>query len=200
MKHFLSFSTTQIVGILLLVFTIGCATSGTKELTETQRQSYLAEGDSISSHAQKILLANVSRALEERGAPGAVEFCNEKAVFLTDSASNIYEKKIQRLTDKNRNPNNFLASFTDHEAWQHLSKMMEDKEILLKHVVEQEGNNVYYYKAIPLGMPTCLSCHGTLDGDITSETHQMIQSKYPTDKATGYKMGDLRGMWKIKLN
>jgi cytochrome c551/c552 len=47
-------------------------------------------------------------------------------------------------------------------------------------------------------MPTCIKCHGGKT-DITESTQKMIAQKYPNDKAIGYQMGDLRGMWKIKL-
>jgi len=46
-------------------------------------------------------------------------------------------------------------------------------------------------------MPACLGCHGTEGGDINAKTLKIIKQKYPEDKATGYKEGDLRGWWKI---
>lgn len=69
-----------------------------------------------------------------------------------------------------------------------------------KHLVMREKNTVYYYKAISIGMPTCLKCHGDKSVEIDPLALKLIAQKYPEDKATGYKIGELRGMWKIKMN
>ena len=50
---------------------------------------------------------------------------------------------------------------------------------------------------IVLGNPLCLQCHGTPGKDIAPETLAAIQKLYPDDKATGFKLGDLRGLWRI---
>lgn len=179
------------VGLLL----VSCNHS--RKLTETEIANYLTLGDGIATQTQKVLLMNVSAKMKEGGAVHAVDFCSEKAVFLTDSLSNKHH--IQRVSNKNRNPNNAISSELDKKAWDEISTLMGDssKE---KHLILQEGNEVYYYKAIPLGMPTCLACHGNPQAEITPEALQIISQKYPNDKATNYKMGELRGLWKIKIN
>jgi len=179
--------------ISLLLLLIGC--HNPKELSTSEKEEYLALGDSISNRAQMVLLSNVGKQIQENGTVGAVDFCNEKAIFLTDSVSSEFSTKIQRLTDKYRNPQNAIKSKTDKKAWEELQDNPKNK-----HMVLQENNSVHYYKSIPIGMPTCLMCHGNKQTDISSETLKIIDLKYPKDKATDYKMGDLRGMWKIQLN
>lgn len=161
--------------------------------------AYLTVGDSIAMHAQKTLLANVAEAMQSSGAHGAVDFCNERAIPLTDSIAGIHAVSIQRMSDKNRNPGNVFASKGDEKAWEDLKAMMQDESIQEKHLVMEENGNVYYYKPIALGMPTCLACHGSKESDIAAKTLEVINTKYPDDKATGYQMGQLRGMWKIQL-
>lgn len=164
-----------------------------------QKNNLLVKGDSITTHTQQLLMKNVMLAIQQKGVPGAVDFCSEKAVILTDSASSIYSSRIQRITDKNRNPDNTLKTAIDKKAWEEISKMMTDKNIVKKQLIIDDNNSVYYYKAIPLGMPTCLSCHGNTQKDITPETLAAIKIKYPNDKATGYSMGQLRGLWKVRV-
>ena len=175
-----------------LLFLVGCTNS--KELSVSEKEGYLALGDSISNNAQMVLLSNVGKQIQENGVVEAVGFCNEKAIFLTDSLSN-KSIKIQRISDKNRNPVNALKSEIDKKAWNELQKNPDNKQLVL-----QEKNTVYYYKSISIGMPTCLMCHGNKQTDISSETLEIINLKYPQDQAIGYKMGDFRGMWKIQLN
>lgn len=180
--------------LLSVVFLASCNRQP-KELSVAEKEEYVILGDKISSEAQMVLLSNVSQKIKESGTVGAVDFCNEKALVLTDSVANSYSKKIQRLTDRNRNPKNTIQSETDQKAWKSLQQNPENNPLVL-----QEGNSVYYYKSIPLGMPTCLMCHGNKQTDISPETLEIINLKYPQDQATDYKMGDLRGMWKIKVN
>lgn len=179
----------SIVGLLL----VSCNQS--RKLTESEITHYLTLGDSIASQAQKVLLMNVSAKMKEGGAVRAVDFCSEKAVFLTDSLSNKHH--IQRISDKNRNPNNFISSELDQKAWNDMATLMQSSGE--KHLILQDKDDVYYYKAIPLAMPTCLACHGNTQTDIAPETFQILAEKYPNDKATNYKMGELRGLWKIKI-
>lgn len=182
------------LALLSVIFLVSCNRQP-KELSVSEKEEYLVLGDKISSEAQMVLLSNVSQKIQESGTVGAVDFCNEKALVLTDSVADIYTKNIQRLSDRNRNPKNVIQFETDQKAWKSLQQNPENNQLVL-----QEENSVYYYKSIPLGMPTCLMCHGNKQTDITPETLEIINLKYPEDKATDYKTGDLRGMWKIKVN
>jgi len=48
-------------------------------------------------------------------------------------------------------------------------------------------------------MPACLKCHGVPESDIDSATVQKLRALYPTDLATGYRLNDFRGLWKIEF-
>lgn len=185
--------------IFLLLACLYSCQNNTKVLSQSEKERYLIKGDSIATHTQKMLLANVAQAMQEKGASGAVEFCNERAIPLTDSASILFSSHIQRMSDKNRNPHNSINSKIDQEAWQEIKSMIKEDKQSKKETLKQEGDTIYYYKAITIGMPTCLACHGEKNKDIAIETLQKIDNKYPNDKATGYQMGDLRGLWKIQL-
>ena len=187
-----------IFGIISIVV-LSCQTNN-KTLTVSEQQDYLSKGDSIATQAQQVLMKNVSTAIQEKGVAGAVDFCNINAMPLTDSLSTLNAVNIQRISEKNRNPNNAIVSELDKSALEQIKIMLKDTSISTKHLIVQESGNVYYYKAIPLGMPTSISCHGNTTTDITPETLKVIQTKYPTDKATGYQLGELRGLWKIKMN
>lgn len=144
-------------------------------------------GDSISMVLQQVLLQNVSSAMQKGGAPFAIQFCNEKALKLTDSIAELYDCKIQRITDKNRNPVN-LASEQDID-------FIKQLETSNQKVLDIDSASVFY-KPIKIPSKACLSCHGT-EQEIAPQTASLIQKLYPNDKATGYSEGDLRGWWKI---
>ena len=185
--------------VVSLMALISCGENLSKTRGEIDKTALLAKGDSIAMIAQKTLVGKLTSAISERGVPGAVAFCNLNAMPLTDSLSMSNNVGIQRLSDKNRNPANTLSSIHDKEAWTKIQKMMADTGIKDKHLLMEDKNSVYYYKAIPLGMPLCLNCHGQKDKDIAPDVFKIISEKYPQDKAIGYEAGQLRGMRKIKM-
>lgn len=187
------FFITGILGILL-----ACG-GGSGEGSDADTEKYLKTGDQISAVAQKELLANVSREIQRSGPEGAVDYCHLRAMPLTDSVSQLFSADIRRLSDKNRNPDNVIETEADQQAWTRLREMMADSAISEKHFLTREKDAVIYYKAIPLGMSACLACHGHKNSDISVATQRIIDEKYPRDKAFGYELGELRGMWKIKM-
>lgn len=182
--------TTGILFAILLM--ASCNNTRFEPISEEERISLQQLGDSISSEMQTVLLKNVGEAIQQGGTEFAVGFCNLEAVPLTDSISKKHQVKIQRLSDKNRNPKNAVESESDKLAWEKIKKEKTD------FIKQTQTGEIYYYKPIPIGMPTCIQCHGNRS-DISKKTLEVIDIKYPDDKATGYEMGDLRGMWKIKM-
>lgn len=166
----------------------------TNEMSKEQKDEYLSLGDSISAHTQSVLLKNVAQQIKKGGVENALEYCHINASSLTDSLARIYSGKIWRLSDKNRNSNNTIQTAIDQKAWKEFSQ-----NNVMSGVVLQDSEEVFYYKPIRLGMPTCLKCHGIEDEDISAKTLSVIKQKYPEDKATGYSLEELRGMWKIKI-
>lgn len=179
----------RIATSLLAFIVVSCkhATKNEKEISALKNQA-----DSIATVSQMILLQNVAGAIQKGGIDYAVEFCNIQAIPLTGSIAEDLNVYIQRLSDKNRNPANAIKTQADSLAW----KKIKSKKV---DFIEQHNNGeVYYYKPILIAMPTCVKCHGG-KSDIAESTQNSIAQKYPGDKAVNYKLGDLRGMWKIKL-
>ncbi len=178
--------------VFILILLVGCKEKKTATISETEMASLSQLGDSIATEMQNTLLKNVSNAIEKGGTDYAVEYCNLKALPLTDSISQKHQVKIQRLSNKNRNPSNEIENAIDQLAWEHIQSQKSST------IQQDNQGKVYYYKPIVAAMPTCIKCHGTTE-DISESTQKIIAHKYPNDKATGYQTGDLRGMWKIQL-
>jgi len=182
----------SITFLLAIIALSACSNHKQQIISEEEKAALMLLGDSISVEMQNVLLQNVGEAIQKGGTDYAVEFCNIQAMPLTDSIANHLNVYIQRLSDKNRNPANTIQTQMDSIAWE---KMKSEKTDFIE---ENKSGEVYYYKPILIAMPTCIKCHGGKT-DITKSTQKMIAQKYPNDKAIGYQMGDLRGMWKIKL-
>lgn len=183
---------SKITLFLSIVVLSACNSNNREALSEEDKKELMFLGDSISTEMQNVLLQNVARSIQKGGTDYAVEFCNLNALQITDSVAQKYQANIQRLSDKNRNPANAISSKADSLAWQKIKANKTD------FVTLDEKGEVYYYKPILLAMPTCVKCHGSKE-DISGSTQKLIAEKYPNDKAIDYKLGDLRGMWKVKL-
>lgn len=157
---------------------------------------YLQNGSVISAIAQTALLSHVSGAMKEGGSLHAVEFCSLSASGITDSINTEYNCSISRVTDKNRNPDNGLKSRIDQQLWDYY--LSGNDGSMLHDTVLVEGQKAIYYKPIITGMPACLQCHGP-ENEIDPVTYKKITEIYPDDKATGYALNDLRGLWKIEF-
>ncbi|MFT4016878.1 MAG: DUF3365 domain-containing protein [Agriterribacter sp.] len=189
------------VNVAAAVFLTAACHNTDTTVADNNDKLYLHKGDSITSLAQRILVSNVMQAIQTKGVAGAVSFCNERAMPITDSVAMAVHAGIERLSDKNRNPANAIQTPGDSLAWQKLKAIITDTLATKKHFVLQHSDgNIYYYKAITIAMPACLNCHGSKDAGIAPDALAAINQKYPADKATGYKMDELRGMWKTKMS
>ena len=182
------------ISILATLFFASCNSvqqKATENGNSINTADFLQKGDTITALVQKVLLANVMTAMKTGGPVNAVSFCNVHAIPLTDSMAVEYNCIIQRVSDKYRNQANKLSE-ADADI---LAKMSSFNP--MKPVLVSENGRMVYYKPIKIAMPACLKCHGSLGKEIDSKTLEIINQKYPNDLATGYKEGDLRGLWKI---
>ena len=179
---------------LLLVLALNGCAGKTEHAAELQ--SFRKQGDSISVLSQQTIFTKLTAAIARGGMAYAVDFCSVNAMPLTDSLSSIFNTRIRRLSNKNRNPANKLTGETDLAVFAYFRDHMKEG---VKDTVLREGAGYAYYKPIRIAMPACLSCHGNPKLDIDSQMAKIIREKYPTDLATGYQSGELRGMWKIEF-
>jgi hypothetical protein len=60
-----------------------------------------------------------------------------------------------------------------------------------RNVIQEKDGKIVVYKPLMIKKQVCLKCHGDISKN--PKLAQKIATIYPNDKATGYKMGDLRG-------
>ena len=165
----------------------------------TSSVDYRKLGDSLSIIAQQTLLANVSEAMGKGGPTYAVDFCHENVATIIDSITKESIADIQRISFKNRNTKNTPIVSSDSAILNYYA-LQQKLGTIGRDTVITGIQQTLYYKPIVLGMPACLKCHGLPGKDIDANTLELLQKKYPEDKAIGYKLGDLRGAWKISFS
>ncbi|CAM1370796.1 Cytochrome c family protein [Tenacibaculum litoreum] len=143
---------------------------------------------------KKTLGKNLMGAIQKKGTLHALQFCNEKAYKLTDSMATKFNASIKRVSDKPRNPNN-TANTEELNIIEGYKRIVSNKEEI-KPVTKQADNKTkFYYPIITNSM--CLQCHGTPNSQIKPETLKELTLLYPTDKAQGYDVNQVRGIWSI---
>lgn len=143
------------------------------------------------------LSAELAAAIAEGGPVLAIPVCSSKAGGLIRQVADRRQVEMIRLTDKPRNPNN-LAKDADAKAINLFRETHGQGEKLAPAVESSDDESLIVRIPITISAPLCLQCHGN-ESDVSPETLVAIRQTYPDDKATGYRLGDLRGIWRIRL-
>ncbi len=144
----------------------------------------------------QVLQQLLGEELRRGGYADAVKACSESAQVVTEEFGKERGLDIRRVSLKYRNPKD---QPDDWEAaklrlWA-LAPPGKQPADYIEIVTENGRRFLRYMKPIMVhGM--CLACHGPPD-NISSEVRDVLNIRYPRDKATGYKPGDLRGAFSV---
>lgn len=166
-----------------------------RQHASTTDTNYLKLGKELALKTKAILGKNLKAALMHGGSEYAVEFCNTRAIHLTDSMATELNASIKRVSDQNRNPNN-LANETELAYILSAKTALKEGKQPKGQIQEVDGKLIGYYPIITNEM--CIQCHGTTS-DINESTIAKLKALYPEDKATGYSTNELRGIWVVEM-
>lgn len=186
---------------VILFLLQACAPDPTEHgvLSRSEQDKVLDHGASLADAAFAALSSTLQQAMAEGGPEHAVDFCNKTAWSLLDSLSVVQGARIRRTSDRPRS----LANSPDQHERERLDEVLKHLEAgmgaaYLPAEALVLGDSIAYYKPILIASPLCLKCHGkageTLDGDAL----RVIRERYPQDAATGYALGEFRGLWSIR--
>lgn len=178
--------------LIMFLFIFGCS----NKQSEIDVSKYEKE---LSVHAQqymKELKTVLVKNLKSGGPLQAVSVCSDTAQEMTKKYSDKNGIQIKRVSFKNRNLSNTPDNF-EKKAIQYFEELNSNnsltKEINLIELIDEDDDNIVKFAKPILVDAPCLNCHGS-EGQIAKEVLEVISAKYPNDKATGYKIGDLRGI------
>lgn len=144
------------------------------------------------------LKGELHAAIKADGAAQAISLCQTVAPDLATALSDDSGFEVARTSLKLRNPENAPGPWELEVLKQFQEKAAggADPDKLEHHaeVVTPEGDRLLrYMRGIAVG-EICLACHGT---DIKADVRAELVRYYPDDKATGYKLGELRGAFSL---
>jgi Protein of unknown function (DUF3365) len=181
------------VGVLLLLAVPSYGEDSVGRLNNAARQTAAGFMKELGSAFQREMAAG--------GPVGAVKVCSEIAPAIAGRISRNTGWRVTRVGTRVRNPllgmpdaweQKVLADFERRAAKGEALDRMSFSEV----ASEPDGRYFRYMKAIAV-KPQCLACHGPEDR-IAPTVRAVLRERYPHDKATGYKAGDLRGAISIK--
>jgi len=188
-------TTARVAGTILLGGILSCATpqmAGRTEASPEQVKARLeAAANSFLSELRSVLLREM-----QRGAFEAVSVCSDSAQVLTGSIGERYGVSIRRTSERYRNPANEPTQ-NDRAVLERFARLLEEgaKVEALEEFEQSDGNGGVVWrlaKPIMVSSSACLKCHGSGD-EISPEIREFLSTRYPGDRAQGYRVGDFRG-------
>lgn len=160
----------------------------------------LASGGAFASDAERgaeLLLPfkkQLKQALVEgmqEGPINAIAVCRIEAPQIADALSND-DMKIGRTSHRLRNPENVAPEWVDAS----LNAYLADDSDREPRLVRLEDDRYGYVEPISTA-PLCLACHGD---SVAKDVEAKIKELYPDDKATGFKLDELRGVFWLEYS
>lgn len=174
---------------LLLIAPLLTASLFAAEVVQEPHAEYIVEGEKIANTLLKTLGKNMKMHLKSEGLEGAAKFCNASAYDLTQSVSKKFPNvEVKRISLKYRNEAN-RPSKEEAVVLESLQRL-KDVAAMPKYILQTQEEKLTYYKPLMINKDVCLKCHGNIT---KSKIATFMQEHYPADKATNYKMNDLRG-------
>lgn len=157
--------------------------------SEINESKWKAAGAEAVLPFKKNLKAALVAGMEE-GPVSAISACRVEAPRLAEAAS-MGGVRVGRASSKLRNPANAAKPWM-----QAIIEVYEtDPERREPAVVVVDAATIGYVEPI-FAQPLCVTCHGAT---IAPELKTKLGELYPSDQATGYEAGDLRGVFWAEL-
>jgi len=187
-----------VVSIFVCLAVAACG-GKSPEVTPEDEQWVSAVGSESATALAGGLIQRLTGALQEGGAKHAVSFCSQEALSLTATIEQGLADGIQlkRTSLKYRNPAN-APDELETAAIEYFEDALANRHELPPHYVQRASPNDFRYYRPLMVNDMCLQCHGTLE-TIAPEVLQAITTLYPSDLATGYTVGELRGLIRVTV-
>lgn len=184
-----------------LVLTVGSiATAAAQEAAVGTR---LHEARTLAQQAiglmQSQLKQELAAALNQGGNVASIRICRERAPQIAADISRQLGVQIRRTSERWRNPVNAPDSFESGVLRQFAAAAPAARdvgELRFEEVLTSSGGErLHVMQAIAIQEP-CLLCHGEA---LAEPIRDSIRLLYPSDHATGFRAGELRGAFSVSV-
>lgn len=147
----------------------------------------------------RVLMELLGEELKRGGYAGAARACSDVAQNVTEEYGHERGLEIRRVSLRARNPKDQPDEWEAAKLreWERLYKPGVPPDEVFE-VVEEGGHRYARYMRPIVVQAMCLGCHG-LRETMAAEVRQVLDERYPRDRATAYKAGDLRGAFSVTM-
>lgn len=150
----------------------------------------LARADAAATQFATALRARLQAAMREGGPVAAVGVCSTEAPAIATRVSAETGVRVGRASLRTRNPANVAPPWV--ATW--LQQQGERSAEGVVGIRTTEGGVARVLRPIAVE-GVCVMCHGDPE-TLAPPLREALQARYPSDRATGYRVGDLRGaLW-----
>jgi hypothetical protein len=183
------------ITILTLTLISSCAKTE-KEKMEIAKE----KGMEAVKELHETMRSHLKKAMKEKGAEGAIEFCSSKALEFTKQVSDKVGLRIKRTSLKYRNekdkPDELEKQVLTELENEYISTGKLPDYLIKKAKIDGKDYFVFF-KTIKVKKP-CLKCHGDIN-KMDPKIVETLRKLYPDDKAINYKEGDFRGVIRVDI-
>jgi hypothetical protein len=163
-------------------------------------EAWVVEARSVSMAVPPKLLAVLQAEIAKSGPEGAIAVCQVQAPALARAASEQTGWNVKRVSLRNRNPK-AVPDAWERAALEDFDRRAAAHEPGVKleryEAVQEDGKTVWrYMRALPTA-ELCVACHGAPD-QLSPAVKAKLAALYPDDRATGYRVGDIRGAMTLR--
>ncbi|MBT8396573.1 MAG: DUF3365 domain-containing protein [Gemmatimonadetes bacterium] len=190
--------TTVLFGVL---FCGGAGACGDEQpsMTVEEGQAVVQVAEPAASELLRTLVGHLTSALEERGPAGAMEFCSREALPLTREVQAGLKGglKLKRTSFRVRNPLN-APDGPEEEALLYFEEaIMAGGKPPASFVQKVSDSELRFYRPLFIA-DVCTRCHGPPE-NLDEGVRAVLSDRYPMDLATGYEVGDFRGVVRVSI-
>ena len=173
---------------LLLICLLACLSS------EAQDDERLALSRDAATQLGQELAAALLTALGTDGPVEAIGVCSVEASPIAARLSEQAGARVGRTALRIRNPENAPDEAAREVMEAFARDLAADATAPPEHFEARPDGSARYMSAI-VTQPLCMTCHGS---EIAPEAATAIAEHYPTDQATGFAVGNLRGAFIVE--
>lgn len=153
-------------------------------------------GMTITAIADSLLTARLEYMILEHGITDVIKQYDQIVQPILDSISNANKAEIKRISNKT---GNIELGKIERELLEAYRFNKKGNLELQDNVQVIDDNLLLYSKPLIINDPLCLNCHGIIGKDLSDFGENIFRSLNINDTITGYKRGDLIGMWSVWL-
>lgn len=183
------------VSVLLISVTLCPLLANAAE--EAMWPEWVEKSRELSMQLGKELKGELSAAVEKGGPVAAIDVCHTRAPAIAARLSAQSGARVGRTALKVRNaanaPDDLQRAVLEQFASDMAAGRVEGPLEAAFEIKREGGIERHYLRAIPTEA-LCLTCHGET---LAPELAAAIARDYPDDQATGFKLGELRGAFRV---